>query len=552
MTLDSPTLTTETKTKMWASTEEVKASQSNIEHSQKMREINNVLQVLDFPDNQEEAFRKVLNNQNFNTLQHLATQSKREILIFLISENKKAVKNSDVATVEREEWIYQVKETTRTNTKLSKIDTKLSKIDTKLSKIKSLFTHDILENNPDIAEKFEILDGVDEPLEKDKILQEILQILKEPWKLKAIIDGLGGADRSNPHYVEFKTVLLGLDSGFTGYFDDLENIHKGTSLATEEVVGSIEWDSWWVIDIDLAANPPLSKMSLIGSEYSFDKELDTKALTELQTESKEVLGAVQESFALLEGLYKPFDVLLNQIRGIWWKPHFWASLKKLVGAFSKEIFSDLAEMYDDMGIKKESHIKEADIDRLAQSHSVAELKQNIETIKTKFTEIKEQLWNKKESLLTDYKAKLKNLVQRDSVEQKRELEVLEFMHSSGFDLFPKELSNRIIGQLKSGMLVIPNLPLGVKNIDLHKGNFGESSVFIDKGKGLNIEAKRNLVKFVNKMISWKIDEPLVVESIANGMSVIDPLELKNTFLSSGIKNTLGWKYNKILENLRTK
>ena len=79
--------------------------------------------------------------------------------------------------------------------------------------------------------------------------------------------------------------------------------------------------------------------------------------------------------------------------------------------------------------------------------------------------------------------------------------MLEFMHSSGFDLFPKELSNRIIGQLKSGMLVIPNLPLGVKNIDLHKGNFGESSVFIDKGKGLNIEAKRNLVKFVNKMIS---------------------------------------------------
>ena len=62
-----------------------------------------------------------------------------------------------------------------------------------------------------------------------------------------------------------------------------------------------------------------------------------------------------------------------------------------MGAFSKEIFSDLAEMYDDMGIKKESHIKEADIDRLAQSHSVAELKQNIETIKTKFTEIKEQL-----------------------------------------------------------------------------------------------------------------------------------------------------------------
>jgi hypothetical protein len=54
------------------------------------------------------------------------------------------------------------------------------------------------------------------------------------------------------------------------------------------------------------------------------------------------------------------------------------------------------------------------------------------------------------------------------------------------------------------------------------------------------------------MISWKIDEPLVVESIVNGVSVIDPLEMKHKILQAGISNGLGWKYSKILENLRTK
>jgi hypothetical protein len=45
------------------------------------------------------------------------------------------------------------------------------------------------------------------------------------------------------------------------------------------------------------------------------------------------------------------------------------------------------------------------------------------------------------------------------------------------------------------------LPLSIKNINLKNGNFGESSVFIDKEAGLNIESKRNLIKFLNKIIS---------------------------------------------------
>ena len=125
------------------------------------------------------------------------------------------------------------------------------------------------------------------------------------------------------------------------------------------------------------------------------------------------------------------------------------------------------------------------------------------------------------------------------------------MKTSGFDLMPKDLTNRIIRELKSGLMTVPWLNLSIKNINLKNGNFWESSMFIDKDNGLNIEAKRNLLKFINKMIGWNIGEPLNVESIASGMSVVDPLDLKHKFAQAGIHDGLGWKYTKIMRNLKT-
>jgi hypothetical protein len=87
---------------------------------------------------------------------------------------------------------------------------------------------------------------------------------------------------------------------------------------------------------------------------------------------------------------------------------------------------------------------------------------------------------KKSSVLKEYQADVEQLVKRDSVEKKKELEVLHFMKSSGFDLFPKKITNRLIRELMSNVLIIPNLPLSIRNIDLKNGHFGESSAFIDK------------------------------------------------------------------------
>jgi hypothetical protein len=54
-----------------------------------MRKVNDVLHILDFPENQEEDFRNILEKQEPKVLKELATKSKKEILIFLIKESQK-------------------------------------------------------------------------------------------------------------------------------------------------------------------------------------------------------------------------------------------------------------------------------------------------------------------------------------------------------------------------------------------------------------------------------------------------------------------------------
>ena len=54
------------------------------------------------------------------------------------------------------------------------------KINSKISKVKSVFTNDILNKNPDIRDKLNTFDSLENPLEKDQVLKDILELLKQP------------------------------------------------------------------------------------------------------------------------------------------------------------------------------------------------------------------------------------------------------------------------------------------------------------------------------------------------------------------------------------
>lgn len=55
-----------------ASKEDIQEIEESVKYSNKLIKINNVLNVLDFPDNKEESFRKTLEKQDDKTLKELS------------------------------------------------------------------------------------------------------------------------------------------------------------------------------------------------------------------------------------------------------------------------------------------------------------------------------------------------------------------------------------------------------------------------------------------------------------------------------------------------
>ena len=118
----------EVKVRLQATPEDVENVKKSVEYSNHLTKANDVLKVLDFPDNIEESFRKILLKQDNKTLEELAKKSKTEVLIFLENQGKmEKTQNLNLA-------------------------------EQKLSKIKSVFTPQILEKNPNIADKLNSLD----------------------------------------------------------------------------------------------------------------------------------------------------------------------------------------------------------------------------------------------------------------------------------------------------------------------------------------------------------------------------------------------------------
>jgi len=515
-----------------ATPKDVDKVKQQIEYSNRLVKAHNVMKVLDLPDEQDNPIRQILLKQDNNTLEKLAKNSKWEIQTFLIEKREAKTIN-----VEQEEALNQ------------NVESKSA--EEKLEKLKSAFPKSVLDKNPKIAEMLQEADGLDtvnQTNAKNEKIKEICKYLKEdPKILKSITDQLWWADTNNPQYLEFKNALLWVDTSFETYFKDLESINSWASINTNEIVKWIEKDSWWMIDIDLNSNTPISKMSLIWSSYSFDEEIDKKALAEVMEKGEKELMEVQNSFAVLKGLYKPFDALLMSARENWWKPNLKDKLNEAVSGFSKGLFDELDDVYKNMNIKPDIQIKESDIASFENINSADELRLKITNVKDKLEKIKTHIQEVQTWILDKSQTEVKELLSRNSEAKEKQLEVLNFMRSSGFDLIPKEISDKLIREVQGETLHIPWLDLNVKNIDLKNWNFWEDS--IHKDSWLNIHSKTNMVKFMNKLISWDINNPLSVESIANWKTTVDSSSMQSQFLEAGIVDSIWWREWKITENL---
>lgn len=155
-------------------------------------------------------------------------------------------------------------------------------------------------------------------------------------------------------------------------------------------------------------------------------------------------------------------------------------MQSTVANFSKGVFEDLGTVYESIGIKPKDQIKEFDITAFADIDSPDAMRFRVENIKEKLLKIRSQIEAYQAGILKKYQNEVKELLSRKAEEKEKQLKVLKFMQNSGFDLIPKDITDKIIRQFQSNMLTIPGLEISPKNIDLKNGHFGESAVFISK------------------------------------------------------------------------
>jgi septal ring factor EnvC (AmiA/AmiB activator) len=130
-------------------------------------------------------------------------------------------------------------------------------------------------------------------------------------------------------------------------------------------------------------------------------------------------------------------------------------INESISNFSRNLFSELDEVYEKNGIKSDIQIKEQDISSFTDIKSENDLKQKIDNFKNKIEKIKAQLVETQNEIINKYQTQIKESLTLKSKEKEKQVEVLNFMRDSGFDLIPKEISDKFIQQLQANTLNIP-------------------------------------------------------------------------------------------------
>jgi hypothetical protein len=130
-------------------------------------------------------------------------------------------------------------------------------------------------------------------------------------------------------------------------------------------------------------------------------------------------------------------------------------INESVAGFSKGLFDELDDMYKKMNIKDDIKIKESDISSFSNINSADELRLKITNVKDKLEKIKAHIQEVQTLVLNKYQTEVKDLLSRNAEAKERQLEVLNFMRSSGFDLIPKEISDKLVREMQGETLHIP-------------------------------------------------------------------------------------------------
>lgn len=521
---------------------DIQTAGESLDLSNKLSKINDILDDFWVSKEDEDKYRNILLKQDKIFLEELQSKPKDEILKFFIQEQIKEIESSDnpdfnrldelqdkLISLETDETIQKTEEI---NTNNELIETQNQEIKEQLNSIQNSLTW--LSSNKNVEEILNLINqaqnlqnereelsstGTKELSElMQEKLDEILEILHNPVALTTIVNDLKEYDEKNStnRYETFKNSIIWIDGSLKEKFESIEldsisNIAQlklwvsdlnGVNLSNDTLIKQ-DWD------FEIKANSDSRSLSLQGSDYEIQSDINPKNELELRQINQETNQEL-----------KPLNEYLDNLSSIL---NFVEKAKETnikFNDFKEQLKNENSILYNELGLENKNSYDEV-----------------IFVINNKKTEL-EKL---KEEKIKKSKERVAQLIAQNEKEIKeqdeRKKQTLIFLNSIGFDLLSKDRITDIVIEYINRNKARFDLS---EKMDLQNWVLGFDKDFWNNE--INTAEKLAFIRLFNKML-W---EDIIDENIANG---ITSLSLKAISRIQVLNNRTTWFF---LTNLESK
>lgn len=516
---------------------DIQTTGESLDLSNKLSKINDILDDFWVSKEDEDKYRDILLKQDKTFLEELQSKPKDELLKFFIQEQIRELELKDDLTIEDKKTRFNLKKQLlsieKTNSQINnETINNNQEIKEQLNSIQNSLTW--LSSNKNVEEILNLINqaqnlqnereelsstGTKELSElMQEKLDEILEILHNPVALTTIVNDLKEYDEKNStnRYETFKNSIIWIDGSLKEKFESIEldsisNIAQlklwvsdlnGVNLSNDTLIKQ-DWD------FEIKANSDSRSLSLQGSDYEIQSDINPKNELELRQINQETNQELKPLNEYLDNLSSILDFVEKAKE---------TNIK--FNDFKEQLKNENSILYNELGLENKNSYDEV-----------------IFVINNKKTEL-EKL---KEEKIKKSKERVAQLIAQNEKEIKeqdeRKKQTLIFLNSIGFDLLSKDRITDIVIEYINRNKARFDL---AEKMDLQNWVLGFDKDFWNNE--INAAEKLAFIRLFNKML-W---EDIIDENIANG---ITSLSLKAISRIQVLNNRTTWFF---LANLESK
>ncbi|MDP2090687.1 MAG: hypothetical protein Q8K30_03740 [Candidatus Gracilibacteria bacterium] len=351
--------------------------------------------------------------------------------------------------------------------------------------------------------------------EKEDILNQIINILKNQDTLNSVANDLKEYDKQNGtnNYKSFRDSLISIDKSFIPRLDQIETgFHSSTDLlklGTKTEKG-LEKDGNILKQnnddgLNIIFGDDGRKVGLSDSEYKINSDLGNESVI------KDIQNKKQDFSKFMKGLNEELN-----------------SLSSIIEYIDNAIYNniDIDEVKNNIKSSNNDLFNELNIDNIG----------SLEEIKNAFAGLYKKKEEEKDIYIKQAKRVVDDIIEKNaSIAKQKDLgkiKTLKFLNNLGFDSIPQDITDQIINIINSSSLLNQ---LGFQNkIDIQNGNLGNNLDNNESKTGFQEQIK--FAEFFNIILSGDKTKPIETNSLIlgkpvfkndNGQTIID----KNIYIS---------------------